>query len=124
MFGVNNEGPAKAGKDTRNRRENSPKRTGLPPSRGGGPPPPSAAPVAKHEYPNWEDAFSHRDFAFASESDDGNNRRDCDSNRDWNRDSRRARSRSASPIRRDEKMQPASMIDQYADAFEQFERGK
>ena len=113
MFGVN-EGTAKTGKDTRTRREHSPKRTA--PTPRGGPPPP--APVGKHEYPNWEDAFSHRDFAFGSESEEGNKRGGGDSRRP------RSMSRSPSPIKRAEKKQPASKIDQYADAFDQFERGK
>ena len=110
MFGVN-EGTAKTGKDTRTRREHSPKRKAPPPR--GGPPPP--APVGKHEYPNWEDAFSHRDFAFESESEGGKGGGDS---------RRRSRSRSPSPIKRAEKKQPSSKIDQYADAFDEFERGK
>ena len=104
LFGVK-EGAAKAGEDTR--RKQSPKRT-----RPRGPPP---APVAKHEYPNWEDAFSHRDFAFESESEGAKGGGDS---------RRRSRSRSPSPIKRAEKKQPSSKIDQYADAFDEFERGK
>ena len=73
---------------------------------------PPPAPAAKHEYPNWEDAFSHRDFALENESID-----------DSARGGFSKRSRSPSPIKRAEK-QPTSKIDQYADAFEQFERGK
>ena len=117
LFGVK-AGAAQAGEDTRGRRKQSPKRSSAPPPRG--PPPPAA----RHEYPNWEDAFSHRDFAFASESDEGKGARGSG---DTRRSRTRTDSRSPSPIKRAEKMQqqqPASKIDQYADAFDAFERGK
>ena len=116
MFGVSN-GGTRSGQDSGSSRRNesrTPERSSaVAAALHSGPPAP-----AKHEYPNWEDAFSHRDFAFANESEESDRRGGSDFRR------ARSSSRSPSPIRRAEKKQPASKIDQYADAFEQFERGK
>ena len=89
--------------------------------------------MQKEKYPNWEDAFEEQSFKMGGGDDDPRKRRRALDEQALREEERAflkispEKRKSPPTLRHEDRLEETekkSKIDEYADAFEQFERGK